>query len=383
MVRFVHTADLQLGMGRRFLAPEAQARFAQARIDAIRTLAALVAREAAEFVVVSGDVFESSHVDRRVVGRTLEAFEAVRVPVFLLPGNHDPLGAGSVYRSAAFESQCPANVRVLDTAEPVALRPGVEIVGAPWPTKRPLSDLVADACAGLVPDAGITRVLVAHGAVDALFPERRDPALIELTEMERALADGRIHYVALGDRHSTTRVGTSGRIWYSGSPEPTDHDETDPGNVVVVTLDEGNVEVVPHRVGTWSFVRHEVRLDQPDDLDGLASWLDAVADKDRAVVRLCLVGTLTLREHARLDALLDARAPLFATLERWANASELTVLPDTLDAAELDVTGFASNALHELGLAAASPSAETTAASDALALAYRLTRAACLNRNAA
>jgi DNA repair exonuclease SbcCD nuclease subunit len=383
MVRFVHTADLQLGMGRRFLAPEAQARFAQARIDAIRSLAAVVARERAEFVVVSGDVFESNHVDRRVVGRTLEALEAVRVPVFLLPGNHDPLGAGSVYRSSAFESQQPANVIVLDSAEPFSVRPGVEVVGAPWPTKRPLSDLVADACAGLAPDPGTTRVLVGHGAVDALFPERRDPALIQLSAMEGAIAEGRVHYIALGDRHSRTQVGASGRIWYSGSPEPTDHDETDPGHVLVVTLDDGAVDVAPHRVGTWSFVRHEVRLDQPDDLDSLAAWLDARTDKDRTVIRLCLVGTLTLREHARLDELLDARVPLFATLERWANASELLVLPDTVDAAELDVTGFASNALVELGLAAASPRDDSRAASDALALAFRLTRAACPNGRAA
>ncbi len=383
MVRFVHTADLQLGMGRRFLAPEAQARFAQARIDAIRSLAAVVAREAAEFVVVSGDVFESNHVDRRVVGRALEALAAVRVPVFLLPGNHDPLGAGSVYRSATFESQRPANVIVLDGAQPHMVRPGVEVVGAPWPTKRPLSDLIADVCSGLAPDAGITRIVVGHGAVDAVFPERRDPALIQLAEMERAVADGRVQYFALGDRHSTTSVGSSGRVWYSGAPEPTDHDETDPGNVLVVTLDDDDVEVVPHRVGTWSFLRREVRLDQPGDLDALAAWLDARPDKDRAVVRLCLVGTLTLREHARLEQLLDERAPLFATLERWANASELTVLPDTLDAAELDVTGFASNALVELGLAATSASDEGTAAADALALAYRLTRGACLKRSAA
>mgnify|MGYP003513362825 CR=1 FL=1 len=41
MVRFIHTADLQLGMTRRFLDADAQARYAQARIDALVSIGAL------------------------------------------------------------------------------------------------------------------------------------------------------------------------------------------------------------------------------------------------------------------------------------------------------------------------------------------------------
>ena len=52
------------------------------------------------------------------------------------------------------------------------------------------------------------------------------------SESRRALS----HYVALGDRHSTTNVGTTGRVYYAGAPEPTDYDETDPGNVLIATL---------------------------------------------------------------------------------------------------------------------------------------------------
>ena len=49
-----------------------------------------------------------------------------------------------------------------------------------------------------------------------------------------------MHYVALGDKHSRMQVGSTGRIWYSGSPEVTNYDdiESDPGHVLVVDLDE-------------------------------------------------------------------------------------------------------------------------------------------------
>ncbi len=43
-MKFIHSADWQLGMTRHFLSPEAQARFSQARIDAITAIGAL-ARE--------------------------------------------------------------------------------------------------------------------------------------------------------------------------------------------------------------------------------------------------------------------------------------------------------------------------------------------------
>ena len=73
MVRFIHTADLQLGMTRRFLDEDAQARYAQARIDALVSIGELAAREDARFVVVAGDVFETNRVRPRTVGRALEA----------------------------------------------------------------------------------------------------------------------------------------------------------------------------------------------------------------------------------------------------------------------------------------------------------------------
>ena len=38
------------------------------------------------------------------------------------------------------------------------------------------------------------------------------------------------------------QVGSTGRIWYSGSPEVTNYDdiESDPGHVLVVDLDEAD-----------------------------------------------------------------------------------------------------------------------------------------------
>ncbi|MFN2114155.1 MAG: exonuclease SbcCD subunit D, partial [Anaerolineae bacterium] len=141
--KFLHTADLQLGLTRHFLGSDAQPRFAAARNDAIRSIGELAADEGCSFVVACGDVFESNHVSRQVVVRALDALGDVPVPVYLLPGNHDPLDAGSVYRSATFRASVPSNVHVLESGAPVEASPGAWLVAAPWLSKHPLEDLAA------------------------------------------------------------------------------------------------------------------------------------------------------------------------------------------------------------------------------------------------
>ena len=105
MIRFLHTSDWQLGMTRHFFSEGVQERFAQSRFDAIRKLGRIAGEEDCRFMVVCGDVFESNLVDRKTVSRALEALKDVSVPVYLLPGNHDPLNAASVYRSTTFEER--------------------------------------------------------------------------------------------------------------------------------------------------------------------------------------------------------------------------------------------------------------------------------------
>lgn len=161
MVRFVHTSDWQLGMTRHFLEGEAQARYTAARIDAIRSIGAVARAARCEFVVVAGDVFESSLVASQTVRRALEAMAAVELPIYLLPGNHDPLDAVTVYRSRLFESLRPPNVHVLQESGIHEIRPGVELVAAPWRSKAPLSDLVGEVVRPLEPAPdGTVRIVV-------------------------------------------------------------------------------------------------------------------------------------------------------------------------------------------------------------------------------
>lgn len=349
MVTFLHTADWQIGMTRRWLQGEAQARFADARVGAIRRLGAIAVEQGCEFVVVCGDVFESNQLSGQTVRRALEALREVPVPVYLLPGNHDPLDAVSLYRLPLFRQECPAHVHVLDTPGPVTIAEGVELVAAPWESKHPGEDLVGRVIADLGPADGTVRIVAGHGAVDALDPDRDNPAAIRLEPVERALQEGRIHYLALGDRHSRTRVGESGAVWYSGTPEVTDPREESPGDVLVVRVEDGSPpHVVPHHIGTWDFRVISRELCAASDVAALDAELSALQRKDRTVVRLALRGALGLAEHARLAALLAGHGEVLAALHDWDRHTDLAVVTDGTDLSALGLGGFVATAAEEI-----------------------------------
>ncbi|MFP4310522.1 MAG: exonuclease SbcCD subunit D [Nitriliruptoraceae bacterium] len=370
-MRVLHTSDWQLGMTRHYLDAEDQGRFAQARVDAIRRLGELAAAEECACMVVAGDVFETHHPDARTVQRTLDALRGVPVPVYLLPGNHDPIGPGSVWRSTVFRDRCPDHVEVLNDRRPRVPVEGLEVLGAPWTSKQPLADLTAEVCEA-APADGACRIVVGHGSVAEVAGGFAAAGTIDLSRVTRATEEGRVRYVALGDRHSCTRVDAAGHVWYSGAPEPTDYDEVDPGTALVVDLGHTVPVVTRHEVGTWRFHRIHREVAGAEDLDALAADLDRLEQPERAIVKVSVTGTLDLAQATRLDELLATRALAVAALEHADRHRDLAVVVTEADVAALPLTGYAALARDRLLATAQAGGPEGEVATDALALLLRL-----------
>ncbi len=373
VVRFLHTSDWHVGMTRHYLDAEAQARFTAARIEVIRQIGAVAREQECQFVLVAGDVFDSNLCASQTVRRALEAMRAIECPVYLLPGNHDALNAATVYRQQAFREAKPDHVHVLDAPGPYSVAPGLELLAAPLLTNTPLIDVVADAIADVSPTIGVRRILVGHGVSESLAPTADNPAAVRLAPLERALAAGVIDYVALGDRHSRCSVGSTGRIHYSGSPEVTNFRDEASGEVLVVDLEPGAPpRVTGHRVGSWQFVDLRRHVDTAADVEDLAAELAALPMKERTVVRTALSGTLTLGQKAHLDALLDSQRELLAGLFAWQRHTDLVVMVDDAELADLGIGGFVDAAVADLMACAADDSPQAEAARDALLMLYRL-----------
>lgn len=352
---------------------DAQARFEAARKTAITRLGEVAQKHDCAFIVVAGDVFEHNAISPTTLNRAIEELRQLPVPVYLLPGNHDPLTADSVFYQAA----TAGNIHVFDTAEPIDAA-GIELIGVPWLSKKPSRDLVAEATRQLEPSSTI-RVVVAHGQTENRGNDIM-PELIGLDSLNKLVAAGAIDYVALGDTHSTMQVGPTGAIWYSGSPEVTDFKELpagggeiDSGNALVVNITktaaaQATVEVTPVQIGRWRFEALFMEVSSPHDIEEFITTLKKYPRKDETVVKYALRGTVDMTTRAYLESEISQLKPLFANLYPRSRTMDLTTTPTEDEIADMGFSGFAQKALSELS------DSTHPAAEDALALLFHLQR---------
>ncbi len=372
MIRFLHTSDWQLGMTRSFLSEEAQARYTQARFDAIRTMGRIAKEKQCQFMLVCGDSFESNQVDRKTVARAIEALKEVTVPVYLLPGNHDPLNAASVYCSSTFIEKKPAHVHIIENMAPIQVGDGFELAGAPWLSKRPNGNPIVDLLNALPPAGSIKRICVGHGIIDIFTPDKEAENVIAVSKLETAISEGKVHFIALGDRHSLTKVGSGDRIWYSGTPESTDFREDHSGFCQIVNMDGADVTAEEVKIGQWSFIEELVDLNTEADVESLRKKLEDSPNRERSVVKLVLKGTLTLSLHGVLqNHILAAKDVLAGSV---INEDDLLVIPRDTDFTDLGFSGFADATVKRLREKIDRGGTEGAVARDAFMLLLRLAK---------
>lgn len=372
MIRFLQTSDWQLGMNRSFLSEEAQARYTQARFDAIRTMGRIAKEKQCQFMLVCGDSFESNQVDRKTVARAIEALKEVTVPVYLLPSNHDPLNAASVYCSSTFIEKKPAHVHIIENVAPVQVGDGFELVGAPWLSKRPTGNPLVDLLNALHPSGSIKRICVGHGIIDIFTPDKEAENVMAVSKLETAISEGKVHFIALGDRHSLTKVGSGDKIWYSGTPESTDFREDHSGFCQIVNMDGADVTTEGVKIGQWSFIEERVDLNTEADVESLRKKLEDIPNRERSVVKLVLKGSLSLSLHGALQKHILAAKDVLAGAV--INEDGLLVIPNDRDFTDLGFSGFADTTVKRLREKIDRGGTEGAVARDAFMLLLRLAK---------
>lgn len=327
MIKILHSGDWHLDspfQGR----TEAQASFLRGELLKIpEKIAAICKAEACDLVLLSGDLFDNAYTPAtfRVVSNALAAME---VPVFIAPGNHDPICPDLPYEKETW----PENVHIFtkQTIQWVDVpQLGLRVYGAGFQSMN---------CPSLLDD------LEAEGFAVGVF--HGDPAQVNspynpVTKAQ--VARSGLRYLALGHVHKgdSFRAGDTLCAW-PGCPMGRGWDEQGEKGVLIAELDgETNLRFVP--------------LDTPKFFDltvdagaGVGSVLPAVANSD--FYRVTLTGE---SEPVDLEALQEAFAAFpnltlrdhtVRPLDIWAGAGEDTfegvyfgMLRDALaDAAEED-----------------------------------------------
>jgi DNA repair exonuclease SbcCD nuclease subunit len=97
VLRLLHTADWHLG--RRFpsFPEEGQKKLSRARMDVVARILDVARRNAVNAYLCVGDIFDDPEPAPDFwegLARTFQGHAGQHPPLFLIPGNHDPLDAG-------------------------------------------------------------------------------------------------------------------------------------------------------------------------------------------------------------------------------------------------------------------------------------------------
>ncbi len=118
MLKLLHTADWHLGRRFRSFTPEQELKLTRARLDVLDRIFLAAERFAVDAVLCAGDLFDEPCPDPEwweQVAARLQKRKWRDRPVFLLPGNHDPLVPESVWaKDHKFRSLLPEWVHVVD-----------------------------------------------------------------------------------------------------------------------------------------------------------------------------------------------------------------------------------------------------------------------------
>ncbi|MGY0633709.1 metallophosphoesterase family protein [Luteimonas sp. A478] len=344
-VKFLHTADWQLGKTFGFEANDdgldPAAALAQARFDTVAGIARLAVEHGVAAVLVAGDVFEKPGLSDDSLRRAFHAMAGFTGPWVLLPGNHDAALAESVWTRARRLGIVPANVVL-------ALEPGVvELAGAGLAvlaaplTQRHVHDDLTAAFDGWDTAPGLLRIGLAHGSVAGILPEQADSA--NPIAPDRATR-ARLDYLALGDWHGTKQIDA--RTWYSGTPEPDRFKDNDPGNVLLVEIEAPGAApgVSVLRVGRFHWQERSLRVDGAADVERLADELRSLDDCD--VARLAIEGMADFATAEQLRLAIDDARARAHVLE--ADLAGLRLDPTDADLAAMHVDGALADVVAEL-----------------------------------
>jgi DNA repair exonuclease SbcCD nuclease subunit len=336
-MRFIHTADWQIGKPfARISDAHKRSLVQQARVDAVKSIGALVREVGAEFVLVAGDLFDSTSVDKATVSAACSAIGGIGVPVVAIPGNHDHGGPGSIWEQDFFRREREAlapNLVVLLEAAPYELDSAM-VLPCPLTRRTVIGDpteWLRSASAYMYLSADKPRIVLAHGSTQTFGgdwdDETESGSASNLIDLERIPVE-EVDYVALGDWHGMKQVGP--KAWYAGTHEP-DHfakgDDYDSGNVLLVEAQRGGrPQVAPQRVGRFKW--RELSFDLADDsalseLDNrLKGLLGQRASED--LLRLTLSGALGMEAARRLEQMCES---LEARLLRLKLVDQTRVAP--------------------------------------------------------
>jgi DNA repair exonuclease SbcCD nuclease subunit len=299
VLRLVHTSDWHLGCPFKQFRPHERARLQQARVAALEHVFGEAQRAEAHVVLCAGDLFDYHaplERDWQALLRVLKN-HAGSCPVVLLPGNHDPLVEGSVWRHRPFIDALPDFVHVVDRDDfELSLPEDARLFSRPTRSRMSSQDPILGLPGRALGDESI-RIALVHGQSFQLGDQGANHPINPASAAVRGF-----DYVALGDTHGFQELtpGESYSVVYSGTPEQMRFGEHDAGHVAVVHIRRRSRRALVQKKPVATLKWHQETINSPEALDRLLA-----GDLHERVVSLTVKGVLDPETYREVQRKLD------------------------------------------------------------------------------
>lgn len=297
MLRILHTGDLHLGREYKNSPTEAAVRYREARLDALENIIRLSASEECNYLIITGDLFDSHAPSAGLIKTVCEMLERCACPVLVLPGNHDYCQDEDKLWTR-FKDCAGTNTILLDECK-----------------AYPMDDAVFYACpcgartcdVNVLPWLKVNRerdterpnIGVAHGAIEGLSCDREQRYYyMGINELENLGMD----LWLIGHTHVPYPTGDIIKnqcIFNAGTHQQTDVADNAEGSVFMIEV-AGDKSVTARKVhtGVISFVWQKMKLDHWQDLRGALEDLISHYDAPNTSLRLTLSGIASAGDYA-------------------------------------------------------------------------------------
>lgn len=306
---FIHTADWHLGRAYHGIGPNA-VHSRTWRFDAVRKVYELAVQENAAFILVAGDVFQTGTPPKPVVDEAVALLRDAPVPTIVIPGNHDPLVEGSVWRRHDFfeKLQGIANITLALATDPIKLASaGAVVFPCPVTSKRSPEDVTLTIPKGTRGGSEF-RIGLAHGIWQGYDGQEHYENFVDARRADLSGLD----YLALGDLHSYTLPeypSAKARSYYSGTIECTACDEQRPGHALAVRIESPGADpmVVAKRVGRVLPVQlPDMVLTASDGFNELRHQVGSITDPADVLLSGTVSGSLNHQQWHQFQQWMNA-----------------------------------------------------------------------------
>lgn len=291
--KFIHCADLHLGSSFSGLSSsdaELGKRMKDSLFEALDAIVSKSKEEKVDFVIFSGDIFDSSNETPLIRSRFADALKEIKVPCFISFGNHDYKRRWE--KSIPFPKNAfvfPENVvkiKFMKNKKAAAI-----ISGASFSTQHTSEDLTANASGS--PD--VFCIGIFHCNLDA----SKEDDLYAPCQLSSLLSKD-VDYWALGHIHKREIVHENPYVVYPGNTQGRNPKESgEKGAYLVTVKDDVVTEMKFFRTGPILWQDVTLDIGGTDDIEQALTQLDDV--EKGSMIRLTVTGSGSLDSMVRLD----------------------------------------------------------------------------------